>query len=302
MSNEGISAIVVYQRPDHVVQCLRSLEAQILALCEVIVVDNSLDRRFAERLRADFPRIRWLKPSRALSYGASLNAAIAVACGAYILCLNDDAALEPGYLSEAIHGFDQGLGVGMVSGKILRPDKVTLDSTGLFLSPVYTAQERGYGHRDDGSFDHPGPVFGVSGAVALYRREALDSVQGPSGPFVPRFGFFYEDLDLAWRLQRRGWKGFYASKARATHVRGATVRLGKGAGRWPARRYLSDDLHVDLVVNRYRTILSNERWPRFLLHLPLFIGYELALWTALFLFWPRVAWRVITERATIDDR
>ena len=67
----------------------------------------------------------------------------------------------------------------------------------------------------------PAWVFGASGAAALYRREALDDVAYPAGEVFDEAFFAYrEDADLAWRLQRRGWRCLYWPAARAWHARG----------------------------------------------------------------------------------
>jgi GT2 family glycosyltransferase len=189
------------------------------------------------------------------------------------------------FIAQALKGFSAAPRIGMVSGKILRMDGITLDSTGLFFSVWGTAKERGYGIKDKGRFEKPGFVFGVTGAAALYRREMLEDIKEPDKDyFDPDFRFFYEDLDVAWRAQRRGWKAYYIPQAVARHARGASLRPGRGTGRSYARRYLADGPHADLIKNRYLVVIKNEPLLGFLLRLPCFILYELALWGYILFF------------------
>ena len=220
----------------------------------------------------------------------SLNNGISDAKGEFILCLNDDVLLSAAFIENALKGFDINDKVGMVSGKILRFDKKTIDSTELFLTPWRTAKERGYGIKDVGQFEKNGYVFGVSGAVAFYRRKMLKDIKkmgtvlkGWDSPhffeyFDSRFGFFYEDLDVAWRAQRMGWKGYYVPSAIAYHLRGGTARVSEGKGKPLARHYISDELHACLIKNRYRTIAKNETMLGFLLHLPFILLYDMLVW------------------------
>jgi Predicted glycosyltransferases len=176
----------------------------------------------------------------------------------------------------------------MVSGKILRSDKATLDSTGLFLSHWRTAKERGYGLKDKGRYEKQGYVFGVNGAVAFYRKEMLEKIKINNEYFDKGLRMFYGDLDIAWRAQNSGWKGYYIPGAVACHVRGATARGGRGINKRFARRFLSDELYADLIKNRYRVILKNDTFLSFLLNLPFILIYDAISWAYTLLFRPAV--------------
>ena len=182
--------------------------------------------------------------------------------------------MDKRFIQEALHGFYQDSSVGMVSGKILRSDGVTIDSTGLFLSPWRTVKERGYGKKDRGQFNAPGYIFGVNGAVAFYRREMLETIKIESDYFDSDFRMFYEDLDIAWRGKLFGWRAYYIPWAVTYHIRGGTARQGLGVARSYARRYLSDELHLDLIKNRYLSIIKNESIFGFLAHLPFIVLYD----------------------------
>ena len=137
-------------------------------------------------------------------YAKALNKGIENSIGDFILALNDDVILDKKYIQEALFGFYIGNDVGMVSGKILRRDRLTIDSTGLFLSPWRTARERGYSRKNNGQFNSQGHIFGVSGAIGFYRRKMLDNIKIGEDYFDSDFRMFYEDLDIAWRAHLFG--------------------------------------------------------------------------------------------------
>jgi GT2 family glycosyltransferase len=203
--------------------------------------------------------------------------------GDFILCLNDDVILHENFIEEALGGFSDGK-TGMVSGKILRMDSITIDSTGLFLSLCRSARERGYGRKDSDKYSHANYIFGVNGAVAFYRRAMLDDIKINSEYFDSDYRIFYEDLDIAWRAQNFGWRAYFVPSAIAYHARGATVRDPKGINKRYARRYLRNELHFDLVKNRYLTIIKNETFFGFLFHMPFILIYEVFVWGYIFIF------------------
>ncbi|TAM43812.1 glycosyltransferase family 2 protein [bacterium] len=283
--NKPVSVVIVTSgSKDYLRDCLDSVEAQSYPDPEVIVIDNSLDPDFSSAIRGSFPFVKLYSSPRNLYYGPSLNKGIALSRGDFILCLNDDLTLDKEFISEALKGFLINDSIGMVSGKILRPDGKTLDSTGLFLSVWRTAKERGYGQLDSGQFENPGCIFGVSGSAAFYRRSMLEEIREGEHYFDPRFRMFYEDMDISWRANRRGWQAYYVPQAKAFHVRGGSWRPDSGLGKPVARRYLNDRLHSELIKNRYLAILKNEDFFGLFAHLLPVMLHDLCAWAYILLF------------------
>lgn len=280
--------IVTAGSKDYLVSCLDSLNKQSYRKTEIIVIDNSWDNNLIQCICRRCPGINIYRENSKFSYCDSLNFGINKASGDFILCLNDDVVLDERYIEYALGGFFIDPEIGMVSGKILRSNGKILDSTGLFLSPWRTAKERGYGLVDVNRFNVQEYVFGVTGAVAFYRRKMLEDIQEGKDFFDTDFHFFYEDLDVAWRAQRCGWKGYYLPRALAYHVRGGTARDERGIDQPHARRYISDQLLFDLVKNRYLAMIKNELWWGFLLHLPFLLFYEIFNWGYLLFFKPQL--------------
>jgi GT2 family glycosyltransferase len=280
--------IVTIGARDYLWRCLDSVKTQSYANLEIIVIDNSLDADFSAKIRQSFTFVKLYSSPQNLYYGVSLNKGISLSQGEFILCLNDDVILDKEFIQEALKGFLIKNNIGSVSGKILRGGGKILDSTGLFLSVWRTAKERGYGQPDLGQFDKSGFIFGVSGSAAFYRKKMLEAVKKKGEYFDADFRMFYEDLDIAWRAQKCGWLAYYLPTALIYHVRGGSFRPDSGLGKPIARKYLNDQLHCDLIKNRYLAILKNETFFSFLLHLIPILIYDLCAWAYVIIFCPRV--------------
>lgn len=289
-----VSAIVVtYRAGDYLMTCLDSLETQSYSSIETILINNSDTCDFYSQVKRTFPEIKIYSSPGNLFYCGALNKGIELSAGEFILCLNDDAALEKDFVEQALQGFEINDKIGMVSGKILRRDGRTLDSAGLFLNIGRAPMERGYGRLDRGQYEKAEYIFGVNGAAAFYRRRMLEDVKINAAYFDTDYRIFYEDLDIAWRAQNYGWKAYYWPLALAYHARGATARSGSGAGRPHARRYLSGELHLDLLKNRYITLIKNESFFGLLAHLPAILAYDIFIWAYVLLFNPGLIKRFV---------
>jgi GT2 family glycosyltransferase len=78
--------------------------------------------------------------------------------------------------------------------------------------------DRGFQEVDAGWYDKPAEVFAWCGAAVLLRRAYLDDV----GELDERLFLYYEDFDLSWRGQARGWRYRYVPDSVVRHVHTAS--------------------------------------------------------------------------------
>ncbi len=272
-----ISTIIVnYNRGDLLKKCLDSVVFQSVKDIEVIVVDNASTDESAQMIQSSYPGIRLIQNSKNLLFCKAQNQGIESAKGDFILSVNSDCILDRDYLKEVISASKLDEKIGMISGKILRMDKGTLDSTGLFLGRDRKAVERGYGRKDKGQYDNPGYVFGVSGACAFFRRNMLEDIKDENGYFDERFGMYYEDLDLCWRAQKKAWKAYYNPKALVYHARGATA-IGTDCKKGSSFPRLSKELKKRYIDNRHMCMRKNDSVWETIINLPFILLYEVKM-------------------------
>jgi len=288
-----VSVIVVtHNQLNCLKDCLQSLHRQSFKDFETLIVVNEAPGVFEKYLRRNFPQANLIVNKENLLYCKAHNQGIGRSKGEYILCLNDDVILEPEFIGELVKAAGLDNRIGMVSGKILRSDdRATIDTTGLFLGRARVPLERGFNAKDKGQYDKAEYIFGVGGCAAFYRREMLEELKDREGYFDERFGIFYEDLDLAWRANRLGWKGYYNPRAIAYHQRGATVKnpiSALGFLRKYKFAYLSDEFKARLLRNRYATIRKNDSFLGLVINTPFILFYELKVYLYIVFFCPRL--------------
>ena len=178
----------------------------------------------------------------------------------YVLFLNPDTVLSPSFVEELVRALATRPDAASASGKLLRMDGTTIDSTGIVMLREQRHLDRGAGQPDVGQFEKPEEVFGPSGAAAMYRRQALEDVAMDEQYFDEDFFIYREDADLAWRCRLYGWTSIYVPTAIGQHHRRVT----------PERRTsLPDEINCHSVKNRFLlrtnnmtgTLYRRDFWP-----------------------------------------
>ncbi len=166
----------------------------------------------------------------------------------YVLFLNPDTIAAPSFMEELVRALDDRPDAASASGKLLRLDGKTIDSTGIIMLREQRHLDRGADQPDSGQFDQPEDIFGPSGAAAMYRRAALDDVAIDGRYFDEDFFAYREDADLAWRCRLFGWNSIYVPAAVARHRRRVT----------PERRsQLPKAINYHSVKNRFLLRINN---------------------------------------------
>ncbi len=294
---KGLVSVIIatFNQREYLKRCIDSLLNQNYPYLEIIIVNNG-GKEDIENLGVKHSSLKVINNEENLFFSRAQNQGIRVSYGEFVLCLNDDVILENNFIEELVKTIGLDERIGMISGKILRLDKITIDSTGLFLGKSRKPVERGFNQEDDGRYNKEGYIFGVSGAAAFYRRAMLEDIKNGNGYFDERYGMFYEDLDLAWRANIRGWRAYYNPKAVAYHKRGASAKTFFPIPSFLKKynfAYLNDELKLRLVKNRYMTIIKNDSFWGIIVNLPFILAYEIKLYVYIILFSPKLLGRIL---------
>jgi GT2 family glycosyltransferase len=163
-------------------------------------------------------------------FARGYNGAIAAAAGPYVVLLNSDTRVHPGWLCALVAAMEAEPAAGAATAKLIFPPESPhagkiQDAGGLVLANgagrnrgTYVRDFQVFHEDDQGQYDRQEEVFYFCGAAALLRKRALDDV----GLMDARYFMYYEDLDLSWRLRLRGWKILYVPQAVVEHAHAAS--------------------------------------------------------------------------------
>jgi GT2 family glycosyltransferase len=249
-------AIVTFNSSRYIRRCLEAVFAQRGAPLEVVVVDNASTDDTAAILRRFKGRIRLIRNAQNTGFAAGQNTAIQAAEGTdWVLTLNPDVLLTPGFVQGLVESGASDSSVGAVCGKLLsiapgfKPlPAPRIDSAGMYFTPNMRHFDRGWHEREEHRYDAAEYVFGATAAAALYRREMIDDISIDGQFFDPDFFIYREDADVAWRAQLMGWRCLYTPSAVGHHVRTVTP-MNRGS--------LPATVNMHSVKNRFLMRIKN---------------------------------------------
>lgn len=278
-------ALANWNGMDHVGHCLECLVDQTFPVSQIVVVDNGSTDGSREEIARRFPTVHLLANATNLGYAAGYNQAIAACSAPLVLVMNTDVFLAPDWVAQALAGLERHPGAAAVTGQFYEQATERLISGGFFLRRQVRIQPAPLSQVDE-------EVFGATGAAALFRREALESVQVGGQCFDESYFAYGEDIDLWWRARLMGWSAWNIPSARGDHV---------GSGSLEGRLRFVDkpvEFQRHTLKNRYLTVGKNATAAQFLRMLPVLVFTELALWPYLLLTRPRTF--VSLARAPLD--
>ncbi len=240
MSAELSIIIPSHNRPDLLQACLASVTRHAPPRTEVLVVDDGSPGGSVSAAASGFARVRCLRLPRQLGFCAAANAGIEAARTPVVELLNDDTEVECGWAEAALTHFNDPA-VAAVAPLVLRwtgaGEPTIIDSAGdrYFVGGV--AAKRGRGQALGPDYLQRCRVFGASASSAFYRRDFLERV----GAFPERFGAYFEDVDLSFRLHRAGGEVVFEPASRIRH------RVSASYGQ-PRRRLLEQQSRNEELV------------------------------------------------------
>ena len=221
----------------------------------------------------------------------------------YFLLLNQDMYLDPLCFERLVSFLDKNQKAAAVSPRLMRWDFPVVETNGIeksltnvvdalglkiFRSRRVIEQYTKYHWNElSSSFsDRVLPVFGVSGALPMFRRSAIESVQFTPDQFLDEtYHSYKEDVDLAYRLFSAGYHSYVLLDVVSHHDRSGAGPKGlddRGAAK--NKREQSSWVKYHSYKNHLRTLWKNMYWQNILLDFPFIIWYEIkkCIWFILF--------------------
>ena len=200
-------------------RCVRWVDAQTPHdLIEVIVVDDCSTDGTNEYL-ARCAGIKVIRNEVNAGFLTSVNNGAAVARGEFVLFLNNDTAVQPGWLTALLDAMNSSADVAAAGSQLVYPDGTLQEAGGVIWSDA-----RGWNYGRGGSANDPEYGFRrevdyCSAAALIVRRDLFEQLGGFDIRFAPGY---YEDTDLCFSLRSRGYKVLYEPRSIVIHDEGAT--------------------------------------------------------------------------------
>jgi GT2 family glycosyltransferase len=197
-------------------ECLQSLRKQTYRSFRVTVVDNGSTDGSPAWVAGHYPEVRVLALKENRGFAGANNCALRNLTAPYVALLNNDAVADPCWLESLVDALERTQEAGFTASRMLDQSQPgVIDRCGDGYTWAGAGLLRGRG-KPSGEYDRREWVFGACAGAALYRTAIFKEV----GLFDEDFFLLYEDVDLSFRSQLRGYRCLYVPEA-VVHHRGS---------------------------------------------------------------------------------
>jgi len=227
--NPPAVAIVIlnYNGRNYLENFLPSVIASTYPNKKIIIADNASSDDSIIYVTSNFKSAEVILLEMNYGFAGGYNEALKNVQSDYYILLNSDVEVTPGWIEDMIDFMEADEAIAACQPKILSWCNKTLfehaGACGGWIDALGYPFARGrvfdICEEDKGQYDTPGKVFWASGAALCIRADRFHEMDG----FDSYLFAHMEEIDLCWRLQRKGYKIYCCPSSVVYHVGGGTL-------------------------------------------------------------------------------
>lgn len=202
--------------------CFLSLLKNNFFPFDIYLIDNHSTDGSVEFTKTRFPEIKIIRYETNLGFARAYDRIIRQLDYKYLVLLNNDTAVESGWLEALYSVAEENPRVAACGSKILMMhNRQLIDHAGGLLTIIGSGRDLGKWEKDSEQYEEVREVGFGSGCSLLLRRRAYLEVGG----FDPDYFMYHEDVDLCWKLRLAGYSVKYVPYSIVYHhLGGSTIR------------------------------------------------------------------------------
>ena len=245
--------ILNYNGRNYLEQFLPSV-VQYSAPARVIIADNASTDDSVEFLKANYPDLELIINNENGGFAKGYNDALKQVKADYYVLLNSDIEVTENWINPCIELLESDSEIAACHPKVKAFHKKShfehAGATGGFLDQDYFPFCRGrifeFAEEDNGQYDETREVFWATGACMFIRSSVYHELGGLDEAFFAHM----EEIDLCWRIKKRGYKIYYAHGSEVYHVGGGTLSYDS-----PRKTYLNFRNSIFMIIKNHEGVL-----------------------------------------------
>lgn len=190
----------------YVISAMKNLSNNII---EIIVVDDGSSDKSVKLLAEKFPDVRVIKHKINRGFSSSVNMGVRMSKGGLVVLLNTDVVPSENFLSPIFKHFED--------EKLFA---VSLHEKGFtYAKGSFEAGFIQIGMGEEVNKTHPSLY--VSGGSGVFRRSLWMELGGMDEKLLSPF--YWEDFDICYRAEKRGYKNIWEPKSIVEHHHESTI-------------------------------------------------------------------------------
>ncbi len=211
--------ILNFNRSSDTVECINSLMKIEYRNYKILIVDNNSTDDSIKTFHSQFPKIEIINSKQNLGYTGGINFGLELILSRksdYILVLNNDTIVDPGFLKELVESLESKPNAAVACGTILchhAPEEIWY-AGGKISKFRGLAKHKHKGRKFNfNSNIKPVATDFITGCMILFKSEVLSIV----GLEDERFFMYLDDIELSLRIKRFGFDLLYVPNSIIYH-------------------------------------------------------------------------------------
>lgn len=195
--------------------CIKALREETSADFHLCIVDNGSTDGSLQWIQTNCPEAELIAMGENTGFCGAVNAGIKAAKTPYVILLNNDTRVMPGFVKALEDSLERNEKAFSVSAKMLdmnQPD--LLDGAGDLYCALGWAFARGKGKEEKLHYLTEEEIFSACGGAVIYERRLVEKL----GYFDEKHFAYLEDCDLGYRAQLYGYRNYYTPGACVYHA------------------------------------------------------------------------------------
>jgi GT2 family glycosyltransferase len=189
---------------------------------EIVVVDNGSPEDATPIITERYPEVTFVRSDKNLGFAGGNNLGIKASKGKYLLFLNNDTEVDPGFLEPLVNLFETNPQAGVASSKLIyyNSDNIIQYVGSTSMNPFTGRNTRvGFMEKDKGQYDTLKETEVAHGAAMMVPRSVIEK----AGLMPDFFFLYYEEIDWCERIKKSGYKIYVVPASKVFHKESMSV-------------------------------------------------------------------------------
>lgn len=218
--NPTVSIVIpVYNQIHYTYACLLSILEHTPDVTYEVIIADDVSTDATKELNQYAENLVICRNQTNQGFLRNCNNAAKAARGKYIMFLNNDTQVTPGWLSSLVNLIESDASIGMVGSKLVYPDGRLQEAGGIIWSDGSGWNYGRLDNPDKAEYNYVKDVDYISGAAILLSAGLWKQLGGFDDHFAPAY---CEDSDLAFQVRAAGYRVVYQPLSKVIHFEGVS--------------------------------------------------------------------------------
>lgn len=218
--NPTVSIVIpVYNQVHYTYACLLSILENTKNVSYEVIIADDVSTDATKELTRYVENVAICRNQTNQGFLRNCNNAAKAARGKYVMFLNNDTQVTPGWLSALVDLIESDDTIGMVGSKLVYPDGRLQEAGGIIWSDGSGWNYGRLDNPDKAEYNYVKDVDYISGAAILLSVKLWKQIGGFDDRFAPAY---CEDSDLAFEVRKAGYRVVYQPLSKVIHFEGVS--------------------------------------------------------------------------------